>query len=86
MNHQVMRAGLIDYGELSRELSEAPLAELEQLGNLALSQISRRIIRAGTLIMEYAFFDAIERCWRFIPGSVPPRSGHGYGQISSTLN
>jgi hypothetical protein len=86
MNRQVMQAGLTDYGELNRELSEAPLAELERLGNVALSQVSSRIIRAGTPIMEYAFFDAIERCWRFIPGSVPPRSGHGYGQISRTLN
>ena len=86
MNRQVMRAGLIDYGELNRELSEAPLAELEQLANVALSQVTGHIIRCGEAIQEYAFFDAIERCWRFVPGSVPPESGRGCGQTSTAIN
>jgi hypothetical protein len=86
MNRQAMRAGLIDYGETCRELSEAPLAELKELAHIALAQVSSRIIRGGTPIPEYAFFDTIERRWRSIPTEVRPESGRGYGQTSTTIN
>jgi hypothetical protein len=86
INRKVMLAGLTDYGEINRELSESPLAELEQLGNEALAQVSGRVIHDGEPIMEHAFFDTIERHWRFIPGNVPSRSGLYYAQSSATIN
>ncbi|MDR1662128.1 MAG: hypothetical protein LBR95_06850 [Azoarcus sp.] len=86
MNRQILQAGLTTYGEINRELSESPLAELEQLGNEALAQVSGRVIHGGEPIMEHAFFDTIERHWRFIPSSVPSRSGLYYAQSSATIN
>jgi hypothetical protein len=86
MNLQVIQAGLTDYGDVNRELSESSLAELEQLGNEAFAQVSGRILRNGEPIMEHAFFDTIERRWRFIPGSVPPGLGQYHAQSSATIN
>jgi hypothetical protein len=86
MNRQLMQAGLTDYGEVNRELSESPLAELEELANDALSQVSGGILRGGDPIIEHAFFDTLERRWRFIPGSVSPELGQYYPLSSATIN
>jgi hypothetical protein len=65
-----------------------PFAQLHTafLEKQAFAQVSGRTLRNGEPITEHAFFDTIERRWRFIPGSVPPGLGQYHAQSSTTIN
>jgi hypothetical protein len=75
LDQQLRLAGMEDYGSTNKDLTEAPISEIELLATEAMQAGERT--RSGE-ITQCAFYDSVEQCWRFIAYSDPNRLGFAH--------